>query len=567
MLFYSIEARFDRVLGDEEYNERKKKAASICVVTGDYIEKHDNKAGFFVVSSGRENVSLAVAVHYHCAKNIKIENELAEFLRLCDISARMTRCEEITIRTFRGNLRLSERNDYIGDDKKVLEKFGIGNITEDITFYEKITEDNVTKQQQLALCRKLLCEESLATELERIYTGGKYKELVGHPVHYLIRTDDLEIKINVIRSLVLALYNNGRVGSRRYCGVRYDCSDRVDRQELEELYTACEGATVVLEYMGEDFHESTHLRGGTAVLNTYADIMRKYKNRVQTIFYLKRNAEKAADILLENVGYTVIVPLSEDTVSNEKARQYLKAKAEENGIEGDKKLYTPIRPDKAYSSADLNVIYDRWLSEKLTHTVYPQYSYLDVKVKASGSKKSKRSALEELNEMIGLKEAKKVISEALDFYKARRLFRSRGMTVGDRCAMHMVFTGNPGTAKTRVARLFAHIMKENSLLPVGDLHEVGRADLVGKYVGWTAQIVRDKFKEARGSVLFIDEAYSLVDDKDGLYGDEAISTIVQEMENYRDELVVIFAGYPDKMELFLQKNPGLRSRITFPCPV
>jgi SpoVK/Ycf46/Vps4 family AAA+-type ATPase len=132
--------------------------------------------------------------------------------------------------------------------------------------------------------------------------------------------------------------------------------------------------------------------------------------------------------------------------------------------------------------------------------------------------------------------------------------------------MHMIFTGNPGTAKTTVARLFARIMRENGLLSKGHLVEVGRGDLVGKYVGWTAPTVQAKFKAAKGGVLFIDEAYSLVDDRDGSYGDEAINTIVQEMENHREDVVVIFAGYPDKMESFLQKNPGLRSRIAFHVP-
>ena len=136
----------------------------------------------------------------------------------------------------------------------------------------------------------------------------------------------------------------------------------------------------------------------------------------------------------------------------------------------------------------------------------------------------------------------------------------------DHPAMHMIFTGNPGTAKTTVARLFARIMKENNLLSKGNLIEVGRGDLVGKYVGWTAPTIQKKFKEAQGSVLFIDEAYSLVDDRDGSFGDEAINTIVQEMENHRNDVVVIFAGYPDKMESFLQKNPGLRSRIAYHVP-
>ena len=167
--------------------------------------------------------------------------------------------------------------------------------------------------------------------------------------------------------------------------------------------------------------------------------------------------------------------------------------------------------------------------------------------------------------MIGIDDAKKVIIKALNYYKAQKLFADKGMKT-DRPAMHMVFTGNPGTAKTTVARLFARIMKENDLLSKGNLIEVGRGDLVGKFVGWTAPTIQKKFRDAQGSVLFIDEAYSLVDDRDGSYGDEAINTIVQEMENHRDDVVVIFAGYPDKMEGFLRKNPGLRSRIAFHVP-
>jgi len=167
--------------------------------------------------------------------------------------------------------------------------------------------------------------------------------------------------------------------------------------------------------------------------------------------------------------------------------------------------------------------------------------------------------------MIGLNDAKTVIKQAVDYFKAQKLFCDRGITE-NRPAMHMVFTGAPGTAKTTAARLFAKIMKDNDLLSVGKLIEVGRADLVARYVGWTAKTVQSKFIEAKGSVLFIDEAYSLLDDREGLFGDEAINTIVQEMENRRDDVVVIFAGYTDKMETFLQRNPGLRSRIAFHVP-
>lgn len=115
----------------------------------------------------------------------------------------------------------------------------------------------------------------------------------------------------------------------------------------------------------------------------------------------------------------------------------------------------------------------------------------------------------------------------------------------------------PGTAKTTVARLFADILRDNKILPEGALIEAGRSDLVGEYVGQTAPKVKSLFRRAKGNVLFIDEAYSLVDDRRGLYGDEAINTLVQEMENNREDTIVILAGYPDKMQQFLDTNPGL----------
>ena len=133
----------------------------------------------------------------------------------------------------------------------------------------------------------------------------------------------------------------------------------------------------------------------------------------------------------------------------------------------------------------------------------------------------------------------------------------------DNASLHMVFTGNPGTAKTTVARLFAEIIKDEKILSTGVFVEAGRADLVGEHVGATSPLVKKKFKEAQGGVLFIDEAYSLCDSYENGFGDEAINTIVQEMENHRNDVIVIFAGYPEPMKAFLDRNPGMRSRIAF----
>ena len=114
-----------------------------------------------------------------------------------------------------------------------------------------------------------------------------------------------------------------------------------------------------------------------------------------------------------------------------------------------------------------------------------------------------------------------------------------------------------------MARILAGILNQVGILESAELVEVGRASLVAGYVGQTAERVREVFRSAKGKVLFIDEAYSLVEHWEGGYGDEAINTIVQEMENNREDTVVIFAGYPKQMEDFFARNPGLRSRVPF----
>lgn len=129
----------------------------------------------------------------------------------------------------------------------------------------------------------------------------------------------------------------------------------------------------------------------------------------------------------------------------------------------------------------------------------------------------------------------------------------------------MVFTGNHGTARLTVVRLFAQIRKEKGWVS-GNLVEVGRSGVVGRFVEGLALHVRNLFTKTQGGVLFIDEANALLDGSKGLYGDETINTIVEEMENYREDVIVIFAGYPESMEDFLAANPGLSSRIASSMP-
>ena len=167
---------------------------------------------------------------------------------------------------------------------------------------------------------------------------------------------------------------------------------------------------------------------------------------------------------------------------------------------------------------------------------------------------------QELEEIVGLKEVKEYVLSLEANFSLQQMRKARGMK-SDAPSMHMIFTGNPGTGKTTVARLVARYLKAIGVLSGGQLVEVTRADLVGRYVGHTAPLTRQAIESALGGVLFIDEAYSLYRGKDDSFGLEAIDTLVKGMEDHREDVVVILAGYTYEMEEFLTANSGLKSRF------
>ncbi|MDD4849787.1 MAG: AAA family ATPase [Gemmiger sp.] len=173
----------------------------------------------------------------------------------------------------------------------------------------------------------------------------------------------------------------------------------------------------------------------------------------------------------------------------------------------------------------------------------------------------------ELDAIVGLTEIKGYVRDLAQNVEAQQRRKAQGMKTAS-INMHMIFTGNPGTGKTTIARLIAKYLKAIGALTGGQLIEVTRADLVGRYVGHTAPLTNQVIQSALGGVLFIDEAYSLYRGQDDAFGMEAIDTLVKGIEDHRDELVVILAGYTREMALFLTANSGLASRfpnqITFP---
>lgn len=170
-----------------------------------------------------------------------------------------------------------------------------------------------------------------------------------------------------------------------------------------------------------------------------------------------------------------------------------------------------------------------------------------------------RSGMEELEELIGLETVKHDVKEMIGLAKVRKLREEKGMKTVP-VSLHLVFSGNPGTGKTTVARILAKLYKEIGILSQGQLIETDRSGLVAGYVGQTAIKTQKKIKEAMGGVLFIDEAYTLNQEGEN-FGQEAIDTLLKAMEDHRDEFIVIVAGYTDLMKSFVESNPGLRSRF------
>jgi SpoVK/Ycf46/Vps4 family AAA+-type ATPase len=199
-------------------------------------------------------------------------------------------------------------------------------------------------------------------------------------------------------------------------------------------------------------------------------------------------------------------------------------------------------------------------SRKSEEDDFSTYTLLEKADFESSSKPSAEPPLDRLQALVGLETVKSEVTSLISFVRMQQLRKEKGLPAVP-IQLHSVFTGNPGTGKTTVAKIYAELLKECGMLKRGHLITSSRADFVAGYVGQTAIKTKKKIREALGGVLFIDEAYSLLGQSSGDFGKEVIDTLVDEMTRHNENLVVILAGYPAEMDLLLESNPGLRSRF------
>ena len=527
----------------------------------------------FIHREGQKNFYMIASVDYFKELTVaKLTNLLRKFFAEHDefgISVvKVKDLKEITFTDFSKIFERAKHSDRFNFDYyQINQELGFEAL-ENRTF--KLT-DIISPVKRLSYSRAmkeakgLLADETLKDEFARIYSNQNAHHFYGQPVHYKICAGNTATGVTLSNLLVSALYSNKRLISRRISIITNITENCYGEDDFDKVLENAAGGTVIIELSGEQTRDEQF----ASTYETVADFIAYTVNRYQrnTLFIFVELADKpgfASKLyahLQENIH---IIELSEGVGNRDSALDYLKSILETTELimpeYTDEELLEALGDKHTFSASEILKVGEKLFNNALKDKFYPAYREVD-RLKVDNEEKS-NDAYTDLKEMIGLTEQKALIEQIIAAHRVQKMRLDLNLDK-QKAALHMSFTGNPGSAKTTVARLFAQILARDGVLKIGQFIECGRADLVAKYVGWTAKNVKEKFREARGGVLFIDEAYSLLDGSSSTFGDEAINAIVQEMENHRDDVIVIFAGYPDKMKNFLERNEGLRSRIAF----
>jgi hypothetical protein len=521
-------------------------------ISDELYKETNNGCRIYLLRANIEDMSLIIQTSLEFERNDKVDSWIERFLEEMEIKASNIKVNQQEFKIFSRFIANFGRNhdDDVLVDEEMLEFFNINQRS--CTF---IYEDCILKRNSKSKITDL--EYELEEEMTRI-RQKTYDRVLGNPVHYLIFGSNSQRAVYAAEILTVALHKAKRITHNKL--TRNVLKNERFTSSIENGMQIAKGGVLLLDLDDEYFDEigNDHL---ARMMSEFARSLQRDKHDTQFILYSQNSEGRAITAILAELSSINFITFKERNLSRVEAINQLVTMLDEKGIDTvHSESILPLLGDE-FSRIELKNHFSVWYDIYLRNVFFDQYKivsqYAIQKVKEPDG-----DAYHTLKSLIGLQKVKGLVDDFLNFQKASIVFKKAGIKIQP-ISKHMVFTGLPGTAKTTVARLVGRIMRDNGLLTNGDLIEVSRADLVGEYVGWTAKAVQRVFSKAKGSVLFIDEAYSLVDGHRGSYGDEAINAIVQELENCRGNTMVIFAGYPKQMDDFLNNNPGLKSRVNF----
>lgn len=382
------------------------------------------------------------------------------------------------------------------------------------------------------------------------------------------------------------------LGYDEECRVSYDCRNFKERKDIDAL-AQCKDVAIIIENMEDLFlNEDAKAYSKFEIINALEDLMCSKDNedgccfiftgrgeafekmkllnpRMETLFFEEIHIGKyTEDELWELVNILAAVP--EGFRVSPECEEVVKRWLSSESKLADFKNTIAIQGLLKEAKKNLAVRYKEFEEEQGLRMFDMEDSVILQKLcrlepedfTGMGEGKSVEELCSELDSLIGLEVVKKEVRDQIASVSVAMKAAKAGVNgQGTYGSLHTAFLGNPGTGKTEVAGIFGKIYCALGILPGNKVYTVSRSDLVSQYIGGTARCVREACQRADGGVLFIDEAYSLVNSDQDSYGKEAVDTLIQEMENRRDTMMVILAGYDEPMEKFFKTNPGLKSRV------
>ena len=398
---------------------------------------------------------------------------------------------------------------------------------------------------------------------ERIISGKERKNYFlydqntsaysGNMVHYILSSRSIEAASDMVETLMQKLLKANRIGSRRMEVIsEIDPAFYKGNNHIEEIIENNVGGVIVFDLSEKFGYDPTDYLRTSQYLEM---LVKKYRNQCLFVFTYNMDKPGFSYYLLPNLKkYVIPVMLREGTGDRKAAVRYMRelikgSQYAQYAKQGNE--FMELFPGDTFTQTDVLMAYEQFEAWCLNKNVLKAYDYDLSEDFMLDRDENAASAYDKLQQMIGLNSVKTQIDQIINtdlVEKERKKRMGRNYESG---TMHMIFGGNPGSAKTTVARLFAGIAKEKGILKSGVFVELGGMDLDGVCCDYA---IREAFTAAKGGVLFIDEAYSM---KSSL----AITVLLQELENHREDVIAVLAGYNEKMHCFMELNEGLKSRI------